>query len=158
MGSLNDDSNPERLKSILDTVTDLSGKPLLNLKATCKSLHDTGNLAQTGDGTVGNICHVRLSDKRHYMMFTGRIQFDILDKDHLLVFFLEHSAAKYLGTILMGAMSQELQCLGYSLGSLDEALPLGVLTQKPQDFLIVFCDGSRSLLIIFFILDISHLA
>ena len=70
MGCLNDDSNTKRLKGFLNAVTNLSCESFLDLKTAGESLDHTGDLAQTGNGTVRNICHMGLADERHDMMLT----------------------------------------------------------------------------------------
>ena len=92
----NDDGDSERLESFLDAVTDLRGEPFLNLKTTGESFHDASDLAEAGDRSVRDISDVGLADERHDMMFACRIKLDILYKDHLLIFFLEHCATKDL--------------------------------------------------------------
>ena len=148
MRCFNNYCNSQRLKGLLDAVTDLGGESFLDLKATGEGLDHTGDLAQTGDGSVRDVCDMSLADERHHMVLTGRIKLDVLDKDHLLVFFLEHCASKYLSTVLLRAVSEELEGLGNALRGLYKSLSFRIFTEKPEDFPIVFCNCCSGLLVV----------
>ena len=114
--------NSKRLEGVLDTVTDLSSESFLHLEATGECLDYACDLAQASNRAVRDICNMSLADERHDMMFTCGIQFNVLHKDHLLIFLLEHGAAKYLRAILIHAVRKELKRLCNSLWSLYKSL------------------------------------
>ena len=97
-----------------------------------------------------------LAYERHYMMLAGRIEFDVLDKDHLLILFVEHGTAKDSRSILACAMSKELKRLGHTLGCLDQSLTFRIFAEKPEDFPVMFSNRSRCLLIVSFFFQICH--
>ena len=149
-------SHTKRVEGVLNAVTYLHGKPLLDLKAACIGLHHPGNLAQAGNLSVRDVCDMGLPDEWHDMMFAGRVQFDVLHENHLAVVFVEHCAAKYLGSVLMLAMSKELQGLRYPLRGFDKTFTLRIFAKKAQDFLIMFSYLSGNVLAVDFILYVCH--
>ena len=93
VGCLDYNTYTKRVQGILDAVTDLDGKALLHLKTACIALHDTCNLAQTGNVAVRNVSDMGFAVEWQQMMFAHGIQLDVLDHYHLAVVFLEHCGA-----------------------------------------------------------------
>ena len=71
MGGFNYHSHAKGAESLLNAVTYLHGKPLLDLKAACIGFHYPRNLAQSGDFAIRDVCHMSLADKWHDMMLTS---------------------------------------------------------------------------------------
>ena len=156
VGSFNDHSYTKRVESFLYAVADLCGEPFLYLKTACECFHNSCYLAQTGDGAVRDVCNMGFADERHYMMLACRIQFDVLDQNHLLILFLEHGTAQNLRTVLHAAVGQELQCLGNPFRCLYQAFTLWIFSQKSEYFPVVICNCLGSCLIVYLLLDVCH--
>ena len=142
MRGLYHDCDSERIQCLLDAVPDLNGKTLLDLKPAGISLHHSGYLAQPGNLPVGYIGHVCLADEWQHMVLAGRIEFNVLDEDHLLVLLVENGGLDDLNSVLGIALRHELHSLRHPLRCLQQSFPLNVLTEKLQ----YFPDVSRNLL------------
>ena len=147
---LDDDRDPERMQRLLDAVADLYGQALLDLEPAGVGLHDASDLAQSGNLSVRNVCHMSLADEGAHMVFAHRVQLDILDDDHLLVLLVKNGLLDDLGAILLIALGHELQRFRHSLGGLHEPLAHGVLSDEAEDLL----DVGRNLRSHFFIVNL----
>ena len=99
---------------------------------------------------------MRLADERHHVMLAGRIQFDVLDQDHLLVLFLEHRTPEDFRSVLLVSVCQELQSLRHSLRSLYKSFALRVFAQQLEYFLIVCRYGSSCRFVVALVFCIGH--
>ena len=154
VGSLYDNAHTQRMQGILDTVADLDGKPLLDLKTAGITLHHTGDLAESGDIAVGNIGHMGLSIERQQVMLAHGVQLNILDNHHLTVVFLEHRRTQNLGSVHMVTLCQELHALGHPFRGLEQSLAFRILPQQAQHFLIMYSKFLSDLRIVFLYLII----
>ncbi len=112
----------QRLERLLDAVADLDRQPLLHLQPARIGIDHARDLRQADDLAVRNVGDVRLAEKRQHVMLAQRIDLDVLDDHHLLVFFLEHRRAQNFRRLEIVAVGQELQRLGHALGRLLQAL------------------------------------
>lgn len=81
---LNYDHNTLGMQCLLNCLTHLFCKALLQLKAVTEDIHHTGNLAQARHHTVGDVCHMHTSVEREHVMLAKRIEIDVLHYDHLV--------------------------------------------------------------------------
>ena len=139
---LDDDGDAQGMQGLLDAVADLDRQALLDLQAPGIGLDDARDLAQAGDLAVGNVGDVRLADEGQQVMLAGAEELDVLDEDHLLVFFVEHGGADDLLPVLGITLGQVLEGLGDALGRLEEAFAAFILAQQAQDLF----DMARNLL------------
>ena len=157
VGCLDDNSHSKWIESILDTVADLCRESFLNLQTTGEGLDHSGNLAQSGNLSIRDICNVGLTDERHHVMLAGRVEFDILHEHHLLIFLLEHCTTKNLRPILMRTMRQELKSLCDTLRCLDQTLTLRILSQELKNLLIMCRNRCSCLLVVVLYLIVCHI-
>jgi len=73
----------------------------LNLRTLGKHVHEPRDLGQSRNASVRarNVGHVGDAVERHQVVLTHRIQFDVLDEDHLLMAQLE-DRAEHIGRVL----------------------------------------------------------
>ena len=81
------------IKSFLNALFDLQGHAFLHLKAMRKDIHHTGNLAQAGDVSVGDIGHVCFAIEGKHVVLAEGEEINVLHDDHLVVIFLESGGA-----------------------------------------------------------------
>src|SRR5215211_130000 len=89
MFGLDDEDGAPGAQPLVDSVGDLGGKTLLELRAMGITLHKAGQLGQAYDLPVWYVAHVGLADHRQEVMLTERLQRYIPDQDHLTMLFLE---------------------------------------------------------------------
>ena len=90
MLGLNNNHHTQRIQRLLDTLLYLQCQSFLHLQAARKDLHHTGNLTQSRNIAIGDICHMHFAKEWQNMVFAQRIEINILDYHHLTVIFLEH--------------------------------------------------------------------
>ena len=73
------DHDPQRVQRFLNTFLDLQSHSFLYLQTMREDIDHAGNLAQTGDITIGNVSYMRLSVKRKHVMFTKRKEINVLE-------------------------------------------------------------------------------
>ena len=149
--------NTQRMKCVLEAVSDLHRQTLLDLQAACECINYACNLAESGDLSVRDVGDVALADEREHMVLAGTVQLDILDYYHLLVFLLEHRALNNLRAVLRISLCEELKGLRHALRRLDQAFALRVLPYQAQYLFYVRCNLLCCLSIIFFFLIIWHI-
>ena len=66
-------------------VGDLHRQPLLHLRPTCVTFHQTRQLAQSHDFSVGQIRHMRPAGERQQMMLTQRMKFDVAQQHNFVI-------------------------------------------------------------------------
>ena len=130
---LHDDGHAQGMQRLLDAVTDLDGQALLHLQPAGKGFDDARDLAQPGDFPVRDVGDVALSDEREHVVLAHRIKLDVLDQDHLPVFFIEHRRLDDFRAVLRVPLRQELERLGHALRCLQEPFPVGIFAQQAQD-------------------------
>ena len=114
------------MQCLLDALLDLQRHTFLNLQAMGKDVHHTGNLRESRDVAVGNVCHMSLSVERQHVVFAEREKVDVLDNDHLRVVFAEECLSQHFVGILLVALRQKLHGLSHTHRSLLQALAVGV--------------------------------
>ena len=113
-------------------VADLNGKPFLDLEAAGIGFDNPGNLAQTGYLSVWNIRNMAFADEGEHVMLAHRIEFNVLDKDHLLVLLVKYGGLDYLLSILPIALGEELEGFCHPLRGLQQAFTVGIFTQEGE--------------------------
>ena len=116
------------MKSLLNAVSDLNGKPFLHLKTAGVSFHHPCDFAQTCDFAIGDISHMTFAYERQHMMFASGVKVDVLHQHHLLVLFIENGLADDGLPILLITFSQILQGFCHSFGCFEQAFPIWVLS------------------------------
>ena len=77
-----------------------------------------------------------LADKRQQMMFTQRVEFDVLDQHHFIGLTLEHGSIDNLFQALGITPGKKLHGLGSTLGGVLQPLAFGVFTQPENKMAI----------------------
>ena len=144
------------MKRLFDAVADLDCQALLDLQPAGVGLHDTRDLAQAGDFAVRNICYVSLADERAHVMLAHRVQLDVPDYHHLLVFLVENGLLNDLSAVLLVSLGHELQGFRHALGGLHEPLARRVLADEAEDFLDVRGYLGGHFFVVDFFFDIWH--
>ena len=87
-----------------ESVGDLAGQFLLDLKPSCEYFYSPGEFTESYDFPVRNIGDVNLAIEGQQMMFTGRIECDILFHYHLAVIYMESTAKMRTGILFHSAV------------------------------------------------------
>lgn len=140
----NDYHHALRIEGFLDAVLDLHGHTLLHLQAVAEDIHDAGYLGEARYLPVGDVGHVRLSVEGKHVVLAEGVEVNVLDDDHLVVVFVELSRVEHSHGVHRVAAGEGEHGLGHALGSLEQALALGILAQQLEDAVVVlleFFDG-----------------
>ena len=81
---------------------------------------------------------MRLAVEGDHMVFTHRIEFDILDDNHLFVLLLESRRQQNLFRILRITLRQEAHRFGHPFRGFQQPFTIGILSQKFQNSTIMF--------------------
>ena len=122
-----------RLQHLHDGVGNLVGEPLLNLQPTGEHLHDPGELGETDDLAVGDIGDVGAPEERQQVVLTQRVQLDVPHQDHAVVLLLEQGIAHRVHDRKAITAGEPAQRLLKPLRRLEQALAVGVLTDRGQN-------------------------
>ena len=150
------DGDAERVQRPLDAVTDFDGQPLLDLEPSGVCLHDPGDFAEPGDLSVRDVSYVRLADERQHVMFAHGVKVNVLDKHHLLVFFIEYCGLYDFISILRVSLGKKLERLRHPFRCLQQALALRVLSKQLKN--LFYVDGYllRRILLVYIFRYVSH--
>ena len=146
----------ERMQRILDAVPDLLGKALLHLQPSGIRFHNPCDFAQPGDSAGRDIRDVALAYERQQVVLAGGVKVDVLNEDHLAVFFVENRLLHYLLAVFAVALREILQRLGHPFGRLEKAFAVNVFPQQAEHFLNMHRYLSGNLRIVDFIFHICH--
>ena len=86
MFGLDDDTDIVDFRRSLHCPGDVHGEVFLVLQPARKHIDDAGDLGQADDEIVRDIGHVAFADERQQVVLAQRVEFDILDHDHLAPF------------------------------------------------------------------------
>ena len=106
MGCLDNNGHTYGIESLLDAITNLHGKALLHLQTACKTLDNTGNFGEAGDGAIWDIGNMGLAHKWEHVVLAHREEFDIFYHNHLLVLLLEHCRLQNCHRILLVTLGE----------------------------------------------------
>src|SRR5688572_23611829 len=98
---LDHNSHAERIENLADRLGDLVGQPLLHLETLRKDIHDSRQLGETDDSSVGDVCDVRLSVERQHVVLAERVQLDVAHHHHVFVRLLEQRVADHFPHVLL---------------------------------------------------------
>lgn len=157
VASLHDDGDTEGIEQLLHSQSNLLGQTLLNLKTTTEHLCQTRNLAQSNHLSVlWDITNMDLAGERDHVVLTEGENVNVLDNNHLVVILLEERLIHKVGDTLLVTLGEEHESLGITLGSLEETLAVGILsnalqnrTNSSRDLLNACCALSLSILATF---------
>ena len=156
MHGFDDYGHAQRVQGILDAVSDLFRKTLLDLQPAGIGFHDAGDFAQAGNLSLGDICHMRFADEGEHMVLAEGEEFDVLDDDHVVVGLLEEGAFDDGLPVLEIPLRKELHGLGHTFRCLLQPLACGILSQQPQDGFDVAGNLPGGLFVVFFYLFVRH--
>ena len=83
MACLDNNHHTQGLQGLLDALFDLQRHTLLHLQAMAVDIDYAGYLGESGDVTVGDVCHVYLAVEGQHVVFTKREEINVFDDDHL---------------------------------------------------------------------------
>ena len=119
-----------RLQCVLQCLSDLSGHSLLNLQAPGEHVYQPGNLRQSDDGPVGDICHMGLAEERQQVMLTQAVELNIFDHDHVIIVFAKNRPVQQCLNIYGISASKIFERLCRPVRSSKQAFPSGILSGK----------------------------
>ena len=110
------DHGAQRGQGFNQVIGYLFGQPFLDLKPPGQGIHQVGDAVQPHDSAlVGDVDDAGGPGKRKKMMFADGIDWDILQNDHFIMFFLGEQFGKFI-RVLMGAGENFQKHVGGSLG------------------------------------------
>ncbi len=145
MGCLDDHTHPAGPDDLLDGHGDLGGELLLDLQPARVHVHDAGDLRKTDHLAVRQVGHVRLADEGQHVVLAERVELDILDDHHLVVFRGKYRLVHDLFQGLPVTLGQELNRLRCPLRRLEQPLARHVLAHPVDDLVITVGYGMRIL-------------
>ena len=128
MLGLYDHHHPLRLQRVVDALHDLFRQAFLYLQPMGVDVHDTGDFAQSRDVSVRDVRHVRLAIEWQHVMLAHGEEVNVLDNDHLIVFFFKQRIGQYFVRILRIAACQYLHSFGNTHRGLLQSLSFRVLS------------------------------
>ena len=129
-----------RLDDVTDGIGDLHRQVFLDLQASCIHVDDTGDFRQPDHLAARQIGDVRATDEWQHVMLAQRVQFDVLDDDHVVVLRAEYGVIHYRVKVLIVAAAQECHRLRRAFRCLDQPLALQILSQALDDSGVVSLD------------------
>ena len=126
---------------LLHRVGDLPGEVFLDLQTTGEHVHQPCNLRQTQHFTRWNISHMRFADEGQQVMFTQRIQLDVVDNDHFIVVGGEQRAVDDFFDTLFITVTQVLHGFGRTQRCIEQAFAVGIFAEADEDLAIVLGQG-----------------
>ena len=148
MPRLDHNRHTERIECLLNTIADLHGQTLLHLQSTRKTLHHAGNLRQSGDRSIGDIGHVRLTEEGQNVVLAHRVELDVLDQHHMSIVLAEECRLNDLLGILVVTLCHKGHCLSHTFGSFEQTFAVGILAEQSQNLAVMDHQFADSLLVV----------
>ena len=129
---LNNNHHAQGLQGFLDGLANLQCHAFLHLKAVRETVDHTGNLAQAGNVSVGDVGHMHTSVERQHVVLAQGIEVDVLHNNHLAIVFLELCRIEQRHGVLTVSACERGHGTRHTLGSLEESLTRGILAHQFQ--------------------------
>ena len=133
--------NTEGAGDLLDGFGDLPAEVFLDLQAACVHVDDAGDFRQTEYLAVGDIGDMGLADKGQQVVFTQRVQLDVLHQHHFAVVGAEQRAVGDFFEGLLIALAQVLHGFGGALGRVEQAFAGYVFAKLAKDLGVLLFQG-----------------
>jgi hypothetical protein len=127
-----DDGGADRAKFFHQGVGDLGGQSLLHLGAAGVAIDEAGELAEADDFAIGEIGHVRPASEGEQVVFAEGVEFNIAEKDDLIVSFVE-DGFEMRAWVLVHAGHQFGIGAGDAAGGFAEAFAVGVFADGDEN-------------------------
>ncbi|KAI1696481.1 hypothetical protein Ddc_20396 [Ditylenchus destructor] len=104
---------------------------------------DARHLGQAQYAAVGQVGHVGLADEGQHVVFTERIQLDVLDQHHFAVVRAEQGTVGDFFQCLLITAAEVLHRLGGTLWRVEQALAGNVLAELAEDRRVILFQGMK---------------
>jgi hypothetical protein len=91
MNGFDNACGPKRVELLHESVGDLGGESLLDLRPAGIAVYEAGEFAQSNHLAVGKIGNMGPAGERQQVMLAHGMEFDIAEKDDFIVSFAEYS-------------------------------------------------------------------
>lgn len=132
MSGFDDDADAMCIQLRAQRFRNLHRQPFLNLQASGEHIDDPRDLTEADHLLVRQVPDMDSTKKRQQMVFAHAEEIDVFDDDHLVIFDRKERTVQEMVDITLIPLRHKGQGFGYSLGSLEEAIPTGLFTKGQE--------------------------
>ena len=130
VAGFDDDADAGGFQGVHEGAGDLVGEAFLHLQAAGEEVGEAGQFADTDDASAGDVADVADAEKGQQVVFANRVDFDVADDDHVVVFCFENGVLEeFGGGFGRGGADQVFPGVGGAAGGVYEAGAVGVFAE-----------------------------